>query len=161
MFIGIHAISNLSTGASTTDPTSGTGQPSQAGGSSSNSSPSSAGTSQMNAMLQPNQFLSLLVDSLKYQDPLNPTNSAQFLSQLAQLSQVETLQQLAQTDTTSSQASELANASSLVGKTVGGLDASKNPISGTVTAITDSSNGPVLVLGKAGQLPLSAVTSVS
>jgi len=36
-----------------------------------------------------NQFLELLVTQLKNQDPLNPTNSDQFMSELAQFSQLQ------------------------------------------------------------------------
>jgi flagellar basal-body rod modification protein FlgD len=36
-------------------------------------------------------FLQLLVAQIKNQDPLNPTDGAQFLSQLAQFSQLEQL----------------------------------------------------------------------
>ena len=128
---------------------------------SSGSSSSSSSSSQLNSILAPNEFLSLLVDSLKYQDPLNPTNSAEFLSQLAQLSQVETLQQLSQTDGSAGQASQLASGASLIGHTVSGLDAKGDSISGTVTAVTDGSAGPVLVLATSGELPLSSVTKVS
>lgn len=36
-----------------------------------------------------NQFLQLLVTQLKNQDPMNPTNSDQFMSELAQFSQLQ------------------------------------------------------------------------
>jgi flagellar basal-body rod modification protein FlgD len=36
-----------------------------------------------------NEFLSLLVTQLKNQDPLNPTDSSQFMSELAQFSQLQ------------------------------------------------------------------------
>jgi len=51
-----------------------------------------ADTSGTASLLQPNTFLSLLVDELKYQDPLDPTNSSDFMNQIAELSQVEQLQ---------------------------------------------------------------------
>src|SRR5581483_1881715 len=52
-------------------------------------SSSSAGGS--NAAANDNQqvFLQLLVSQLKNQDPLNPTDSTQFVSELAQFSQLE------------------------------------------------------------------------
>ncbi len=49
---------------------------------------SSLGTA---GLLDPSTFLSLLVDELKYQNPLDPTSSSDFMSQIASLSQVEQL----------------------------------------------------------------------
>ena len=54
----------------------------------STASASSSGTA---GLLDPTTFLSLLVDELKYQNPLDPTSSSDFMSQIAQLSQVEQL----------------------------------------------------------------------
>ncbi|HUZ21455.1 MAG TPA: flagellar hook capping FlgD N-terminal domain-containing protein [Acidimicrobiales bacterium] len=113
----------------------------------------SSAASSTNGLLAPNQFLNLLVDNLKYQNPLNPTSSADFLTQLAALSQVDTLQQVAQADQTST-------AANLLGRTVSGSDASGNPLSGTVTGISLTSNGPVLSVGK-DTISLGSVTSVS
>lgn len=56
-------------------------------------------------------FLQLLVAQMQYQDPLEPTSNTEYISQYAQFSQVEQMQNLAAT-------SELARASSLVGKEV-------------------------------------------
>ena len=41
-------------------------------------------------------FLTLLVTQLQYQDPLNPADSTQFVTQLAQFSQLEDLQNINQ-----------------------------------------------------------------
>jgi len=140
----IQSVSSVAplTGTSATtsdDTTSSATSPSQSSG--------------MSALLAPNEFLSLLVDNLKYQDPLDPTSSADFLTQLAALSQVDTLQQVAQTDQTST-------AANLLGKTVSGADASGNPLSGTVTGVALTSNGPVLSVGN-DTISLGSVTSVS
>ncbi len=82
---------------------------------SSASSTTSSSTSGMNGLLDPNEFLNLLVDNLKYQDPLDPTSSADLLTQLASLSQVQTQQQIAETDETSA-------AANLIGDTIAGSD---------------------------------------
>lgn len=50
-----------------------------------------ANTSLSTAGATQNQFLQLLVTQLKNQDPLNPTNSDQFMSELAQFSQLQEL----------------------------------------------------------------------
>jgi flagellar basal-body rod modification protein FlgD len=89
------------------------------------------------SLLQPNTFLSLLVDELKYQNPLDPTDSSDFMNQIAELSQVEQLQ-------TVSSSSEISEAAGLIGQTVTGNDTSGNVVSGTVSGVTNGTNGPTL-----------------
>jgi flagellar basal-body rod modification protein FlgD len=66
-------------------------------------------------------FLKLLVTQMKYQDPMNPMDSAQMTSQIAQLNTVEGINQLNAT-VSSLQASLMASQSmqsaSLIGKTI-------------------------------------------
>ncbi|MGE4296411.1 MAG: flagellar hook assembly protein FlgD [Desulfovibrionaceae bacterium] len=71
--------------------------------------------------LDKEDFLTLLVTQLEYQDPLNPTDDTEFTAQLAQFSSLEqltniseTLDGMAETDTQES----LLNASSYIGKYV-------------------------------------------
>ncbi len=104
------------------------------------------------SLLQPNTFLSLLVAELRYQDPMNPTDSASFMSQLAQLSQVEQLQSLASSST-------IGSAASLIGKTITGTDSNGSVITGQVTGVTHSSSGVALDLGT-DVIDLSAVTQI-
>lgn len=56
-------------------------------------------------------FLQLLVAQMQYQDPLEPTDNTQWVTQYAQFTQVEELQNM-------SSSMELSRASSLVGQTV-------------------------------------------
>ena len=51
-------------------------------------------TRRANNQLNENTFLTLLVAQLKYQDPMNPADSTQFLTQTAQFTEVETLQKM-------------------------------------------------------------------
>jgi len=113
---------------------------------------SSSATNPTDALLAPNQFLTLLVDSLKYQDPLDPTSSADFLQQLASLSQVQTESQVAQTDQTSA-------AANLIGHTVTGNDPSGTSISGLVTGFSMTSSGPDLDIGN-DSVSLGTISSV-
>jgi len=55
------------------------------------STPSPAVTDPTAALANENTFLQLLVAQIKNQDPTNPTDSVQFLTQLAQFSQLEQL----------------------------------------------------------------------
>jgi flagellar basal-body rod modification protein FlgD len=111
-----------------------------------------ARTTGMASLLQPTVFLNLLVDELKYQDPMNPTTSADFMNQIAQLSQVEQLQ----TVSTASQISEAAN---LVGKSVTGNDTNGKLITGTVTGVTNGANGPTLDVN-GNIMNLTAITQI-
>ncbi len=56
----------------------------------------STSTSSINKDLNKNTFLQLLVAQLKYQDPMNPTDGVQFLTQLTQFSQLEQTMQINQ-----------------------------------------------------------------
>ncbi len=94
----------------------------------------------MAGLLDPTTFLSLLVDELKYQNPLDPTSSSDFMSQIAQLSQVEQLQSV-------SSASQMGEAAGLIGKTVTANDGTGTTISGVVTGVTNGTAGPLLDVG--------------
>ena len=50
-----------------------------------------AATPSLDGLATENTFLQLLVAQIKNQDPTNPTDSVQFLTQLAQFSQLEQL----------------------------------------------------------------------
>jgi flagellar basal-body rod modification protein FlgD len=113
---------------------------------------STADVSGTASLLQPNTFLSLLVDELKYQNPLDPTNSADFMNQIAELSQVEQLQ-------TVSSSSEISEAAGLIGQSVTGNDTSGNLITGKVTGVTNGTNGPTLDVNS-DSIDLSAVTQI-
>lgn len=63
-------------------------------------------------------FLKLLVAQLKYQNPLSPTDGTEFLTQTAQFTQLETLQKIEKLITTQSAASEVLEASAMVGRRV-------------------------------------------
>jgi len=107
-------------------------------------------------------FLKLLVAQLKYQDPQSPTDPSQFLSQTAQFTMVEKLNQMAATTTAMSSASQLANATSMIGKQISYVDSGTgNTIQAIVKSIkVDSTNGASLVLQDGTNLPLSAITAV-
>jgi len=50
---------------------------------------SQSSTSATSASVDQNQFLTLLVAQLKNQDPMNPTDSSQFMGELAQFSTLQ------------------------------------------------------------------------
>jgi len=81
-----------------------------------------------------NQFLRLLVAELKNQDPTNPTDPTQYMSQLASFSAVE---QQVQTNSTLD-ALLAAQANNVIGRTVTSAD---GVTSGTVVSVQTSTGG--------------------
>jgi flagellar basal-body rod modification protein FlgD len=65
-------------------------QPQATSGTGSSSS-SSSSSSSLNSLTSENTFLQLLIAQIKNQDPLNPTDSIQFVGQLVQYSELEQL----------------------------------------------------------------------
>ena len=73
------------------------------------------------------QFLNLLVTELKYQDPLQPMDNTQYVSQLATFSELEQMQNVAKT-------SEVSRATSMVGSLV--RVETTNETTGAVSEVT-------------------------
>ena len=67
-----------------------------------------------------NQFMTLLVAQLKHQDPLEPMENEQFVSELAQLQSLDTQQKLASTNESLLLQSSLSAGASLIGREVRG-----------------------------------------
>lgn len=105
-------------------------------------------------------FLKLLVAQMRYQDPMNPTDSAQFLAQSAQFTALEKMQDVADRTTQLLSAQLAFGASSLIGKTVTWTDADGVAQSGVVGGVTFASGGPVLDVGGT-DLPMTSVETVT
>ncbi|MDA9433052.1 flagellar hook assembly protein FlgD [Bradyrhizobium sp. CCBAU 51627] len=109
-------------------------------------STSSTGLTSSSNGVDYNTFLQLLIAEMKNQDPTNPTDTSQYMSQFAQLSTVE---QAMQTNTKldsllSSQS--LSQADGLIGKTVSFTDSTGAAFTGKVASISINSNGSVATL---------------
>lgn len=103
-------------------------------------------------------FLTLLVTQLRYQDPLNPTDDKEFIGQMAQFSSLEQMQNMSSSMTQS-------QGFSLIGKHVEGTltDEETNKtsgISGTVTSVKVK-EGKTYVVVKGKDVPIENITSVS
>lgn len=83
-----------------------------------------------------NDFLKLMLTELQNQDPLNPTDNAALLQQVGELRGISSNDQLVTTLKGFSNTQELTTASSLIGKTVKGLDIGAKEVSGEVTSVS-------------------------
>ena len=105
-------------------------------------------------------FLQLLVAQMRYQDPMNPTDSSQFLAQSAQFTALEKMQDVANQTAMMLSAQMAFGASGLIGKQVSWLGDDGSTKSGVVSSVTFGVNGPQLDVG-GSTLPIASVVSVT
>lgn len=108
--------------------------------------------------LDKDAFLKLLVNQLKYQDPMNPAQGTEFLAQTAQFTTVEKLTNLADVQQQMLTAQLTLSAANLVGRTVSYHDALGTVTTGAVTGATLGSSPTLTINGLA--IPLSDVTTI-
>jgi flagellar basal-body rod modification protein FlgD len=107
-------------------------------------------------------FLKLLVAQMRYQDPSNPTDPTQFMSQTAAFTQVEKLDQLVTQNASIVALQKTMNAGALVGHTVSYTDDSGAAQTGAVTSVVlgdDTKEATATIGGK--PIPLGRITQVS
>jgi flagellar basal-body rod modification protein FlgD len=80
-------------------------------------------------------FMKLLVAQMRYQDPGNPVDSSQMMSQTATFSQVEKLEQLVNQNASMLVLQESATAGALVGRTATYTDTTGASKTGVVTSV--------------------------
>lgn len=105
-------------------------------------------------------FLELLVAQMQYQNPLNPSDSNEFIAQAAQFASVEQLENVAAGQAELRSMQMITIATGLVGQEVSALnDITGEMVTGTVDAVRFGSE-PILEID-GFDIPLSAVVSVS
>jgi flagellar basal-body rod modification protein FlgD len=131
-------------------------------GSSTATSPTDASNPVTSALnITPADFLRLITTQMKDQNPLQPADPTQFLSQLEQMSQVSSMQSM-QTSLTSLQSSlqssQMANGAALIGQTVlaptstANLDTAGGTVSGAVAAPSGAKLVTVNITNSSGAL---------
>lgn len=89
------------------------------------------------------QFLGLLVTEMQNQDPLNPMDNSQLLTQISQIREIGSTNQLTETLSSLAVGQELTMASSLIGKEVTALSDDAKEVIGVVDRVsveTDASD---------------------
>lgn len=113
-------------------------------------------TSQSAPTLNYNDFLQLMIAQLQNQDPLNPTDSSQFMSQIAEFSNVEQginanskLDQLLVN-------SNISQASTMIGLQITGTDGT----TGIIQSVRIDSSGSTAVLTDGTKVPIDAGVTI-
>ncbi|MCI4678796.1 flagellar hook assembly protein FlgD [Rhodoblastus acidophilus] len=110
------------------------------------------------ATINYNEFLQLLVTELQNQDPTNPMDPTQQVSQLASFSSVEQQVQTNSTLTSLLNNSYISQAEAAIGKTATSADGS---VSGTISSVSISSSGATATLTDGNTLSLGTGVTIS
>jgi flagellar basal-body rod modification protein FlgD len=129
--------------------------------------PTSTGTPAAPGELGKDAFMRLLVNQMKNQDPLSPTDSQTFVAQLAQFSSLEQMQSLndnivglAVLQQNNALMAQLTQSSALIGQEVRYEDpTSGETLTGTVSTVKIQDGLAVLSIGGA-DVPLGSVSEV-
>lgn len=120
----------------------------------------SRGADQPGGELGKDAFMSLLVASMKYQDPSKPMDGQQYMAQLAQFAQVEKLQAIEASQTELSSWQRTIAAQGMLGRSVTGTSDVGGSVTGTVTGVTLGGAGPRLTLSDGTAMAVDKVTEV-
>lgn len=99
-----------------------------------------------------NDFLKLMIAQLQAQDPLQPANTNEYVTELAQFTQVEQTTNLAN-------ASELSSAVQLIGRTVN-FASPGGAGTGKVQSVQSTSSGTTVTVEGVSGVSLSSITEV-
>jgi flagellar basal-body rod modification protein FlgD len=105
------------------------------------------------ATLGQNDFLKLMIAQLQAQNPLEPGNTNEYVSELAQFTQVEQTTNLAN-------ASELSGAVQLIGRTVNYSSSTGAAGTGKVESVQSDASGTTVTVEGVTGVKLASITEV-
>jgi flagellar basal-body rod modification protein FlgD len=108
-----------------------------------------------------NTFLQLLIAEMKNQDPTNPMDTSQYMSQFAQLSTVEQAMQTNSKLDALLSSSALSQADGLIGRTASFTDSTGATVSGKIASVSINSDGSVATLENGTRIPIGAGLTLS
>ena len=109
--------------------------------------------------LDKDAFLKLLVAQLKFQDPLNPSDPADFMATTAQFTTIEKLDELTTQGASAAIVNGLSTAGSLVGRTVTFLEPDKTRRTTLVTS-AEVIGGEVKLMTDRGPVSMSSLIGI-
>jgi flagellar basal-body rod modification protein FlgD len=106
-------------------------------------------------------FMTLLVNQLRYQNPLEPMSNSDMTAQLAQISQLQQMEKMSGFSEELLQATRRAEAADLIGKQIMFTPAnSDTPVMAKVDGI-DLSSGSVMVIAGGQSVAMEAIVGVT
>jgi flagellar basal-body rod modification protein FlgD len=113
-----------------------------------------------NNSLGEDAFLKLLIAQLKYQDPMKPEDSSQFMAQTAQFNSLSKLTEIDSSMSALLGTQGFLQAATLVGRTATYTDATGKDVTGLVASASFGPKGPTLHIGDT-DVPIADVTGIS
>ena len=110
--------------------------------------------------LSSEEFIEVLITEMTNQDPFNPNDSAKVLEQMSSLRNIESQLSLQTSIESLVTQNNIAQAGSLLQRTVEGLDDSNNTIKGQVTAVRVVNGKAVLEIDGISSLKMDRVTAI-
>lgn len=110
--------------------------------------------------LTADDFLKVLIEQLRTQDPSNPTDSDQLLQQISSMRELQSSIELSDSIKSLTLSQQLTSATSFLGKQIAGTDVNDQAASGIVDRVVVSDGKTFLAIGNR-QLELSKVTDVA
>ncbi len=111
--------------------------------------------------LTPENFMQLMVTQLENQDPTSPTSSQDLLTQMSEIGQLESSTTLQSTMASVTLQTQVSSGSSLIGKTVTGIDSANNSVSGVVNSVSVAGGNVSLQLDSGTTIALSGLSSIN
>ena len=117
--------------------------------------PAAASAENPNSVLGQNDFLKLMIAQLQAQNPLEPSNGNEYVTELAQFTQLEQTTNLAG-------AGELSSAVQLIGHTVSYANPTTGEAAtGVVQSVQSATSGPTVTVEGVAGIKLSSITEVN
>jgi flagellar basal-body rod modification protein FlgD len=107
-----------------------------------------------NAEIGQNGFLKLMIAQLQAQNPMQPANNTEYISELATFTELEQMTNLAN-------AGELSGGVQLIGRSVTYTDASGAHQTGTVESVQTTRNGTTLTINHTAGIAETSVTEIT
>lgn len=97
--------------------------------------------------LDMSEFLNLMIAELQNQDPLNPMENAEILSQISQIREIGATSQLSDTLSAVLAGQNISSASALIGKKIEGVTDDGKKVNGVVDKVSIAGGVPRLHIG--------------
>lgn len=117
------------------------------------------GQARRNATLSREDFMKILTEQLKSQNPLDPMDNTEFINQLVAINNLEQVNVLASSLNTLQDKMQLLFGVSFIGKYVEGLSDTGASVSGKVESVIRDADGIFLKIGSA-YVPVNTVSVV-